>query len=270
MKKIAIIGQGYVGKAFKDFLRQHYDLTTYDPAHNAEYPEAAIRECELAVICVPTPIGLDGSCDTSIVERALKRLDNPRILIKSTVPPTTTERLRVQTGKKICFSPEYIGESTYFNPIHQSIAETPFVIVGGPDDEVGYYFDIFEPVMGPHATYYSCSASEAELIKYMANSYLAAKVTFANEFYEITKTFGLNWHRVREGWLLDERVGRAFSSVFANKRGFGGKCLPKDVSGIVSAAVGRGYFADFLSEVLKSNERFTTMNEPSSKTMSLS
>jgi len=259
--RIAIIGLGYVGKAFKKFVEQHYTIVTYDPLINDSYPEKEINECELAVVCVPTPIGEDGACDTSIVESAILRLNNPYILVKSTVAPGTIERLRKETGKKICFSPEYIGESTYYNPIHTSMKDTPFLIIGGPEEERTHLFSIFEPIMGPHAHYYGCEAIEAEVIKYMENSFLATKVTFVNEFYEIAKRFGANWYAVREGWLLDERMGRAFSSVFADKRGFGGKCLPKDVNGIVRAADKQGYSADMLKEVLKSNDRFRKLND---------
>ena len=90
---------------------------------------------------------------------------------------------------------------------------------------------------------------------------MATKVTFVNEFFEIAKQFDANWYAIREGWLLDKRIGRAFSSVFANKRGFNSKCLPKDVNAIVKAAQGKGYSADFLREVLKSNEKFVKMNK---------
>ena len=253
---IAIIGQGYVGTAFKELVKDYYNIVTYDPAFDEVYPHEDISKCQLAVVCVPTPMADDGKCDTSIVEAAIERLNNPHILLKSTISPGTTDRLRQKTGKNITFSPEYIGESTYFNPVHQTMKETPFLIIGGPTEEIEYLFNIFEPIMGPYAHYFKCSAVEAEVIKYMENSFLATKVTFVNEFYEIAKTFGADWHAVREGWLLDERMGRAFSSVFAEKRGFGGKCLPKDVNGIVSASEKRGYSPELLKQVLKSNEFF--------------
>jgi len=258
--RIAIIGQGYVGKAFKELVKEYYEIVTYDPLFDSVYPKDDIDSCQLAVICVPTPMGENGKCDVSIVEAAIERLSNLHIMIKSTISPGTTDLLRQKTGKNITFSPEYIGESTYFNPVHQTMKETPFLIVGGPVAEAEYLFNIFEPIMGPYAHYFKCSAIEAEVIKYMENSFLATKVTFVNEFYEIAKAFGADWHTIREGWLLDERIGRAFSSVFAEKRGFGGKCLPKDVNSIVSAVEKQGYSPDLLKQVLKSNELFQGKN----------
>ena len=132
--------------------------------------------------------------------------------------------------------------------------------MGGPSDARTYLLSVFEPIMGPYAHYFGCEAIEAEIIKYMENAFLAAKVTFVSEFYEIAKQFDANWYAVREGWLLDERIGRAFASVFAEKRGFDGKCLPKDVNAIVVAARKAGYTPSFLQEVLDSNERFIGMN----------
>jgi UDPglucose 6-dehydrogenase len=93
-------------------------------------------------------------------------------------------------------------------------------------------------------------------VKYMENSFLATKVAFVNEFYEICRSFGADWHAVREGWLLDPRIGRSHSAVFTANRGFDGKCLPKDVNAIVRAASEVGYRPALLAEVLASNARF--------------
>ena len=61
---------------------------------------------------------------------------------------------------------------------------------------------------------------------------------------------------MREGWLLDPRIGRSHSAVFTDNRGFGGKCLPKDVNAIVRAASEVGYAPALLAEVLASNDRY--------------
>lgn len=111
-------------------------------------------------------------------------------------------------------------------------------------------------LVGADIALFGCSALEAELVKYVENSFLATKVAFVNEFYEICGALGANWHTVHEGWLLDPRVGRSHSAVFPDDRGFGGKCLPKDVRAIVEAAASSGYRAALLAEVLASNDRF--------------
>jgi UDP-glucose 6-dehydrogenase len=110
-------------------------------------------------------------------------------------------------------------------------------------------------LLGPARTYFQCTAIEAEVIKYMENAFLATKVAFVNEFYEICRAVGAEWHTVREGWLLDPRIGRSHSAVFVDRRGFGAKCLPKDLRAIVAASTSAGYRPELLAEVLESNER---------------
>lgn len=259
-KKIAIIGMGYVGKAFAQFVGDRYPLVTYDISDVKLYPKVDIDACDLAVVCVPTPQSSDGSCDTSVVEEAISKIEAPLIMIKSAVAPGTTDKLKISTGKHIVVSPEYIGESKYHNPVYKTMMDTPFHIVGGNSEDVCQVFEILETIAGPYCVYHSCSAVDAELIKYMENSFLATKVAFVNQFYDIAAAFGADWHKVREGWLLDERVGRAFSSVFADNRGFGGKCLPKDVSAIVKAAETTGYDANILRAVMDYNKKIRSEN----------
>lgn len=255
MSKTAIIGFGHVGKAMKVLFP---DSLVYDPNYE-EYKntkDQINRKCDLAIICVWTGQNKDGSCDISIVESTIKWLKTPLILIKSTVEPGTTDKLKKKYKKRICMSPEYFGESSYWIPAEWSIKGWPYLIVGGSDNDATNIIDFFLPILGPNKKYYICSALEAELIKYMENAYLATKVTFANEMYEICKKLGANWYRVWEGWALDPRVERSHSAVFPRNRGFTGKCLPKDVSALIKTAQENNYQPKFLQEVIKSNTRF--------------
>lgn len=256
MKTIAIIGYGTVGRAFGEMAGNHYRIVACDPQINDSYPEAEINRCELAVICVPTNGSEDGSCDVTTVEKTVKKIDTPLILIKSTVIPGTTDRLREETNKRICFSPEYIGESTYYNPFWEKMIDIPFMIFGGDEDDCSRIVALLEPIGGPLKNYYLCSALEAEIIKYMENCFFACKVTFVNEFYNLCRQFGANWHKVREGWLLDTRINRMHTSVFEESRGFNGKCLPKDLKAIIKCCENAGYSADFLKAIEESNIRF--------------
>jgi nucleotide sugar dehydrogenase len=247
---------GTVGRAMQALFEGHAELVTYDKAHGAPYSVEELSECEFAMVCVDTPAAADGSCDTSNVEQAVAELPCDRILLRSTVPPGTTDRLARQTGKKICFAPEYIGEGTYFTTSWgASAADIPFFIIGGPPDDRRWLLDRLVGVLGPERVYYQCSSVEAEVIKYMENSFLATKVAFVNEFARICEAMGADWHTVREGWLLDPRIGRSHSAVFPDRPGFDGKCLPKDLAAIVAAASASGYQAGLLQAVLDANDR---------------
>lgn len=202
-------------------------------------------------------MGDGGACDTSHVRDAVERLPVSRVLLKSTVPPGTTDLLIRATGKHICFSPEYVGESNYHHAYWPNGAtDVPFVILGGDPPVRRWFIELLQPVLDPAEVYFQCSAIEAEIMKYMENAHLATKVCFVNGFRRICEIFGADWHTVREGWLLDPRVEPAHTATFGRSPGFAGKCLPKDVSVIVRAATDAGYGPALLAEVLRSNERY--------------
>lgn len=261
-KKVAMIGYGYVGKGAFDFFKDRYETIFFDPHVEGSATKVEANACDLAVVSVPTPMGEDGSCDLSIIEETLDWLKTPLILIKSTIPPGTTKKLSEKSGKKICFSPEYMGEGGYFVPFWKyphpkDMKMHSFQIIGGDKDTASAIMDFFVRVMGPDARFHLTDSTTAELVKYMENAFIATKVVFCNEFYNIAKAYGVEYKELRELWLLDERVGRMFSAVFPEKekRGFEGKCLPKDVNAIVKAAESAGYDPKFVKAVIENNER---------------
>jgi UDPglucose 6-dehydrogenase len=255
--KIAIIGMGHVGKAMHGLLREHAEIVTYDTATAEGYPARELAACDAGIICVDTPKGEGGACDTTHVRDAVETLPISTILIRSTIPPGTTDLLASATGKQICFSPEYVGESTYHHPFWpDGDQDVPFLILGGDPPARRQFIDLLQPVLGPTRTYFQCTAVEAETIKYMENAYLATKITFVTEFRKICEAFGADWHTVREGWLLDPRIESAHTAAFASMPGFSGKCLPKDLAAIIRAATDAGYIPGLLNEVLHSNQRF--------------
>ena len=255
--KIAVIGHGYVGQAVERFFKDHFEVVVYDTKYdNAD--KDAVNDCDLGIVCVPTPMGEDGSCDLSIIHDTLTWLETPLILIKSTIPPTTTKRLVEKYDKNICFSPEYIGEGKYVIPLGKGYPDPTdmkkheFVIIGGEKaQEIGEYF---KTVLGAETTYRFVDSTTAELCKYMENSFLATKVTFCNEFYNIAEAFGVDYDVLRELWLLDGRIGRSHTVVFKNNRGYSGKCLPKDVNAIIKKTEAMGYEPKLLKAVIQTNE----------------
>lgn len=260
-KKIGIIGYGYVGKAFSAMVKDFYEVYIYDP--NPEYQHFSsedrekINTCDLAVVCVPTPSNPDGSCDISIVEDVISWLKTDLVLIKSTIAPGTTDYLSEKYGRDIVFSPEYVGEGKYQVSsrldFQSDMKKTPFLILGGPELDAERILDLLVPILGPEKTYYTCRAIEAEIIKYMENTYFAAKITFAQEMYDICQQMDASWYKVWQGWALDPRVDIMHTAVFPENRGFGGKCLPKDVNALVKASIDKGYFPKMLMAILESN-----------------
>jgi nucleotide sugar dehydrogenase len=251
--RIGVIGLGHVGHSVVTQFSGH-DVVTYDILDRTPYPSEALASCDVAMICVDTPARHDGSADVSRVEAALAQLPCRTVLLRSTVPPGTTERLTQLTGKDICFWPEYVGETHYLGGSwEQFAARDPFVILGGEAAIRRRMIDLLQPTFGPQVRFFQCSSREAELVKYMENSYFAAKITFVNEFRLLSERLGVDWHTVREGWLLDPRVERDHSVAFADQRGFDGKCLPKDLAAILRVAEDSGLQLKMLEAVQDAN-----------------
>lgn len=258
--KVGIIGVGYVGKGMDRLFAAAYEIGLYDPLHHPD--ETALCGSDLVLICAPTPPKEDGTCDVSAVwdaaERATRLCPEALVCIKSAVPPGTTDELNARfMGRRFHVSPEYMGELPNFVPAWEypdprDARSHDFVIVGGPRS--GEVLDFFQRVMATTARYMACSALEAELVKRLENAFFAAKVTFCNEAARICSALGAEWHKVRELWLLDSRIGRSHTAVFPERPGFGGKCLPKDLNALIAEGEAAGADCSLLRAIRETNE----------------
>lgn len=265
-EKIGIVGYGYVGEAMKKFFATHYNVVVYDPKffHDTKFSVTSTQEvanCDVGVVCVPTLQDPEtGRCTTEIVEEVVGWLKTPLIIIKSTVEPGTTDKLREKYPEKhIVFSPEYCGESSYWTPYpwHTQVVETPFFIFGGAPEDTKKAVELYFPITGPVKKYVQTGAKEAELAKYMENVFYATKIVFCYEMASIIERSGADYNAVREIWLNDPRINPMHTAVFAqNNAPYSGKCLPKDLRALVSYARDiLGYDAKLLEEVNSSNDR---------------
>ena len=256
---VGIVGYGHVGKAIQQIFPNAIIYDKHRSDLNAT--KNTVNQCSLVIVCVPTPEEEDGSCDISQVEEVVAWLETPLILIKSSVVPGTTDYLKGKYSKRITVSPEYYGESSFFLPEHVfSPLGWPFLIIGGDRNDTAEVMEFFLPVLGPNKTYRQVEAMTAELTKYMENAWLAAQVTFSNEFYEIAQNFGVDYLELRELWGLDPRVSMSHTLVFKHKRGFGGKCLPKDLDAIITSASQQGYTPKFLNAIKEVNTCFRQLS----------
>ncbi len=254
--RIGVVGLGHVGSAMERFFSRRYAVAVYDPPKRVGTREE-INSCRMAVVCVPTPMAADESCDTSAVEEAAGWIECPLVLIRSTVPPGTTDALRERTGRRIVFSPEYIGESAYWTPykfMHEEI-EAPFYIFGGDPADCHEVIDLYAPIAGPMKQYRITSALAAETVKMFENEYIAWKVTWAAEMREACEVLGLAYWEVRDLWALDPRVDPMHTAAWAESRGFDGRCIPKDTLAFLKVLEGRGYRKEILAAIVARNRR---------------
>ena len=259
--KVAVVGAGVVGQAMKRLCGPETVMYDVRPGPDVTQDKARVNACDVAFVCVPTPMAEDGSCDTSIVEQVVSWIETPLIIIRSTVSPGTTDRLRETYKKHIVFQPEYLGET----PAHVfgSMAEREFVVLGGTPEDTSAAADFYKHYYNAYVRFYICDAITAEVAKYMENAFYAVKVTFVNEFYDIAKAHGVDYNVLREIWLADTRISRDHTFVYPHARGFSGKCLPKDVNAIVKSCRERGYEPQFLAATLKINDYFLSLNNNS-------
>ena len=257
-KKIAVVGsEGYVGKGMVNFFKDHYTVVKHDISLGKKSaPKYKVNKCDLAVICVPTPMAKDGSCDTSIVEEVLSWIKIP-IWIRSTVSVGFTQKYE-RKGYKICFSPEYMGEGKYWMPwkFHTDEKEIPWFILGGIPAATSYVLDLIVPITGPTKYYRQMSSKSAEMAKYMENIYFAMKVVFANEFRRACDKLKVDYWEARDGWGLDPRVDKMHTAVFPSQGGFGGRCLPKDLMAFIKTCEKASYEPKFLKQIWESNKYF--------------
>lgn len=225
--KIGIVGKGVVGSAMVDLFP---DAAIYDPGLSIGTKEE-INECDIAFLCVPTPMGIDKSCDTSIAEDCIKWIESKIIVVRSTVPVGFCEQQSKITGKTIIFQPEFLGETVAHPFVNELTRE--WLILGGEKEYVDKVICAYQEIYNADISIYITDSKTAELCKYMENSFLALKVTFCNEFYDLANALGIDYNSLRELFLADPRIGRSHTFVYNDKRGYSGKCLPKDVNAII-------------------------------------
>jgi UDPglucose 6-dehydrogenase len=250
--RIGIAGYGTIGQLVHQIFGTLHEITIYDPPLGFNDKDS-LNMVDFVFLCVPTISNPDGSCDTHIVEELVASI-NPKmaIICHSTVAIGTTERLINTLHKPLVYVPEYAGET----PIHpyRQIENRDFFIYGGYEPEVSNVKRLFETVYGNLVQHRVTQPTVAETVKYMENCYLAMKVTFCNEFFDLAKAAGVNYEEVRDLFVLDKRMNPSHTSV-TPERGYGGKCLPKDVAAACVCGERLNVSMELMRAVQRANER---------------
>jgi UDPglucose 6-dehydrogenase len=249
-RKVAIVGYGAVGTALHELFTK---AIIYDEPKGIG-DRAAVNACRFAFVSVPTPAAEDGTCDLSIVRNVVGWIESDIIVIRSTVSVGTTEQLAEATGKRIVFQPEYGPGETADHPF-ATLRAIRWVVLGGDRADTSEVADLYKTVFNAELVIQQTNTRTAELVKYMENCYLGLKVAFCNEFFDLAAALKVDYDELRELWLLDPRIGRSHTAVRARDRGFGGKCLPKDLAALVRTAESLGLDPVLVRAALASNAR---------------
>ncbi len=256
--KVGIIGLGWIGTQFKRYFE---DLKGYKRGENLFLYDIDVKKnffddvdrADVIFISLPSPRNpKDGSCDTSIIEGAIAKLNGGTagkiIVIKSTVPPGTTARFQKKyPTHKFLFNPEFLTE----NRSWEDMIRPDRQIVGFTEESLEAAHIVLSllpkaPFMSPWGTGIShkirITATEAEFIKYAGNVYFVRKVNLANALARAAESFGVDYENIRQGMAADHRIGDSHLDVdHGGYRGWGGYCFPKDLDAFIQFAKSSGF-----------------------------
>ena len=260
--RIGIIGNGFVGKATTILENYNVSLVVYDKIPELCRPLGTtiedLKSCDLIFISVPTPMYENGKCCIKIVESVVNELREKKvvnepdnfIVIRSTVLPGTSDSLNCY------FMPEFLTEKNYLEDF-RTCNEWIFGLRNTEYDNVfmnkiNYLFS--------ESKKYNCIVSdttrfvknsEAEMIKYFRNCYLALKVGFCNELYDYCSNRNIDYEIVRNIATNDTRIGGSHTKVPGHdgSRGYGGTCFPKDTKALLNSMKDNNVNCPILSAV---------------------
>lgn len=253
--KLGIIGFGFVGSAVKNA----YDLVglesiVSDPAKGLNVKDEDLKTCDAIFICVPSPMGSDGQCDTSILESVVDNLKNYQgvIISKVTADPLKYRQLQ-EKYINLVHAPEFLVAAT----AKEDYINGEFAIIGGKDEFCKQALDIIRLGQPKIKNYKFCPIQEAALAKYTINSFLATKVMFLNQLMELSNKLEANYNTIEDCIRLDSRIGNSHTAVPGpdGKYGFGGACFPKDTSALNHLAKSLGVDFSILNEVIIANKK---------------
>jgi nucleotide sugar dehydrogenase len=256
-KKVAIIGHGFVGKAVDFAINYGVEKYVVDPIYNTTLEDLP-EDIEVAFVAVPTPMSNTGEINASILSSVVLWLQENRpkclVVIKSTVVP---EILKQFDEAKVVYNPEFLTEKNakadFTNPVMH--------VFGGLEPNTYWLQRFYEE----HSSCKPCpvfhmSIAEASFVKYGINCFLATKVLFFNQFFDIVDGQGANFNKVMNALTTDPRIGRSHTAVpgFDDRRGYGGACFTKDTNAFAKFA--NGNFT-LLNEAIKKNVEYRSKYE---------
>lgn len=249
--KITIFEPGLENLFDRNIKEQRLHFTT----HLAE----AVKEAKIIFLALPTPPGEDGSADLSYILGVADDLgkiirDYKVIIDKSTVPVGTSEKVHKAIAKNaktdfdVVSNPEFLREGMAV----EDFMKPDRVVIGTSSERAKKMMEqLYSPFIRQGNPIIFMDERSAEMTKYAANSYLAARISFMNEIANLCELVGANVDNVRKGMGTDNRIGKRF--LFPGI-GYGGSCFPKDVQALAKTAEENIYDFKILKSVMNVNQ----------------
>ena len=248
---IGVIGAGVVGQAVASFFNK---AKLYDKFKSVDAAEEVLDK-DVIFVCVPTPY--QNGFDRSILEEVFALIGRDKkervVVIKSTSIPGTTDYFQALYPRlRILFNPEFLTQKT----AREDFRKPDKQLVGFTEQSRGIAQSILDIL--PSAPYQKIiPAKAAEFVKYAVNAFYATKVIFGNMLYDIANSLGVDYAQVKEAFVAGQRITDSHFDVFAGGyRGYGGKCLPKDLLALVELGKKKGVDVGLLEKVDEMNEKY--------------
>ncbi|MCX6760416.1 MAG: hypothetical protein NTW46_03695 [Candidatus Nealsonbacteria bacterium] len=258
-KKTGVMGVGMVGGALAKFLDKPL---LYDKYKNIGSLEE-LNKADIIFICVPTPYKEDIGFDYSCIEEALSNIKgNKTIVIKSTVLPGTTQKMQDKYPQhKILFNPEFLQEKTAIEDM-----KNPYEQIVGYTNLSRDLAEMILKILPKAENEFIVSSGEAEMVKYFSNTFLATKVVFANQVYDLCQKLGLDYDSIKKMAKVSPRFAFSHFDVWTDGyRGYSGHCLPKDTKSLIRFANENGIELGLLKKADEINDEIIKNNEKSEK-----
>ncbi len=221
--------------------------------------DEAVSQADVVFIAVGTPTSPEsGEADLSYVFKAAEEIGNALdgytvVVTKSTVPVGTNKKVKDIIAKATCqnfdvaSNPEFLREGSavydFMNPER--------VIIGTDSPQARELLTrLYDPLCDEGVPRLRTTLETAELIKYGANAFLAAKIMFINEIANLCEATGANIREVAKGMGMDQRIGRSFLNTGP---GYGGSCFPKDTLALNLTGKSYGVDLTIVEQVIRSN-----------------
>lgn len=242
--KIAIVGYGFVGKSTELLFSEH-ECLIHDPALG--YEIKSWSDVQYTFICVPTPINdfTKKGLSKSVVKDAIREVRSKtsksnrggKIVVRSTLGPDQLEDDWI-------YMPEFLRENHWKE---DTMDHRKSVIIGASDEEDFFALQYALPFM---KTAHRVSPREAAIYKMSRNSLLAARVMFANHVYDVCEKNGADYNNIKKLYVTENEFGWTHWDVPGpdGKRGFGGKCLPKDTKHFANLISDKNMFTQILED----------------------
>jgi len=214
-----ILGYGYVGRATHHGILNHAKISIHDTLLGTSRDN--LKDSMYIFVCIPT----SNQTEINLLKNEVLALSsqNPssQIIIRSTVPIGTCKEIERLIEKKIYYIPEFLRERYW----DTDSLKRP-LIVGHNGLEL--------PEWLSQENIFECSTAEAEVLKMFSNNFAVVRIAFANLFYDIAQTEGADYNKIKN-MFFKIMHDQTYMEVPGHDgtRGFGGKCLPKDLDFLI-------------------------------------